>query len=135
MLRIVKGFAPWILIDCLMKSFYIRWSAGRSPRVHEVNPGRDPSTLIDCLRKSFYIRWSAGRSPRVHEVNPGQDPSVPLMISRGFVDWNSSGQELKFITSTRATRRHQKGEISPKIQKRRFGGNQSFRVRRCFEVS
>ena len=45
MLRIVKGFAPWILIDFfLRKGFYIRWSAGRSPRVHEVNPGRDPST-------------------------------------------------------------------------------------------
>ena len=28
----------------LRKSFYIRWSAGRSPRVHEVNPGRDPSS-------------------------------------------------------------------------------------------
>ena len=28
----------------LRKSFYIRWSAGRSPRVHEVNPGRDPLT-------------------------------------------------------------------------------------------
>ena len=27
----------------LRKSFYIRWSAGRSPRVHEVNPGWDPS--------------------------------------------------------------------------------------------
>ena len=27
----------------LRKSFYIRWSAGRSPRVHEVNSGRDPS--------------------------------------------------------------------------------------------
>ena len=25
----------------LRKSFYIHWSAGRSPRVHEVNPGRD----------------------------------------------------------------------------------------------
>ena len=30
----------------LRKSFYIRWSAGRSPRVHEVNPGRDPSLPI-----------------------------------------------------------------------------------------
>ena len=30
----------------LRKSFYIRWSAGRSPRVHEVNPGRDPSQLV-----------------------------------------------------------------------------------------
>ena len=28
----------------LRKSFYIRWSAGRSPRVHEVNPSRDPSS-------------------------------------------------------------------------------------------
>ena len=35
----------------LRKSFYIRWSAGRSPRVHEVNPGRDPScgVLLGCL--------------------------------------------------------------------------------------
>ena len=30
----------------LRKSFYIRWSAGWSPRVHEVNPGRDPSNGI-----------------------------------------------------------------------------------------
>ena len=29
----------------LRKSFYIRWSAGRSPRVHEVNPGWDPSVI------------------------------------------------------------------------------------------
>ena len=32
----------------LRKSFYIHWSTGRSPRVHEVNPGRDPS-----LKTSF----------------------------------------------------------------------------------
>ena len=30
----------------LRKSFYIRWSAGRSPRVHEVNPGRDSSHIL-----------------------------------------------------------------------------------------
>ena len=30
----------------LRKSFYIHWSAGRSPRVHEVNPGRDPSIWL-----------------------------------------------------------------------------------------
>ena len=29
----------------LRKSFYVHWSAGRSPWVHEVNPGRDPSGL------------------------------------------------------------------------------------------
>ena len=28
----------------LRKSFYMCWSAGRSPRVHEVNPGGDPSS-------------------------------------------------------------------------------------------
>ena len=33
----------------LRKSFYIRWSAGRSPRVHEVNPGRDPSYVATEL--------------------------------------------------------------------------------------
>ena len=31
----------------LRKSFYIRWSAGRSPRVHEVNLGRDPSIIME----------------------------------------------------------------------------------------
>ena len=31
----------------LRKSFYIRWSAGRSPRVHEVNPGRDLSKDVN----------------------------------------------------------------------------------------
>ena len=30
----------------LRKSFYIHWSAGRSPRVHEVNPGRGLSTIV-----------------------------------------------------------------------------------------
>ena len=35
----------------LRKSFYIRWSAGRSPRVHEVNPGRDPSRKLCRDRK------------------------------------------------------------------------------------
>ena len=28
----------------LRKSSYIHWSVGRSPRVHEVNPGWDHST-------------------------------------------------------------------------------------------
>ena len=33
----------------LRKSFYIRWSAGRSPRVREVNPGRDPSLVASNI--------------------------------------------------------------------------------------
>ena len=53
MLRIVKGFAPWILFDYFKKNFYIHWSAGRSPRFHEVNPGRDPSLPYStCLTKT-----------------------------------------------------------------------------------
>ena len=48
----------------LRKSFYIHWSAGRSPRVHEVNPGRDPSTwyqshgfenVIKILKFDFHM--------------------------------------------------------------------------------
>ena len=34
----------------LRKSFYIHWSAGRSPRVHEVNPGQDHSTVAQLVR-------------------------------------------------------------------------------------
>ena len=42
----------------LRKSFYIRWSAGRSRRVHEVNPGRDPSFgllvhYITCMSRAL----------------------------------------------------------------------------------
>ena len=40
----------------LRKSFYIRWSAGRSPRVHEVNPGRDPSREMVELAKAVRER-------------------------------------------------------------------------------
>ena len=36
----------------LRKSFYIRWSAGRSPRVHEVNPGRDPSSIVQKVHEN-----------------------------------------------------------------------------------
>ena len=39
----------------LRKSFYIRWSAGRSPRVHEVNPGRDPSYIIIHVLKILHV--------------------------------------------------------------------------------
>ena len=49
----------------LRKSFYIRWSAGRSPRVHEVNPGRDPSD-VDCPKKLRFLadspEWFGGGS-------------------------------------------------------------------------
>ena len=46
----------------LRKSFYIHWSAGRSPRVHEVNPGRDPSAAMFNLpvvlaNSADYRQW------------------------------------------------------------------------------
>ena len=41
----------------LRKSFYIRWSAGRSPRVHEVNPGRDPSEGVKKHDTSFFKQF------------------------------------------------------------------------------
>ena len=37
----------------LRKSFYIHWSVERSPRVHEVNPGRDPSGW-PCIHLKLY---------------------------------------------------------------------------------
>ena len=38
----------------LRKSFYIHLSAGRSRRVHEVNPGRDPSNgLVEASNKTL----------------------------------------------------------------------------------
>ena len=37
----------------LRKCFYISWSAGRSPRVHEVNPGWDPSKTHIFLSPFF----------------------------------------------------------------------------------
>ena len=43
----------------LRKSFYIRWSAGRSPRVHEVNPGRDPS--FQMVHKNLSSQWRVVR--------------------------------------------------------------------------
>ena len=43
----------------LRKSFYIRWSAGRSPRVHEVNSGRDPSVRITSNIVAFKLKTSS----------------------------------------------------------------------------
>ena len=45
MLRIVKGFAPWILFDGFEEKFLYPLECRDVPLgVHEVNPGRDPST-------------------------------------------------------------------------------------------
>ena len=76
----------------LRKSFYIRWSAGRSPRVHEVNPGRDPSKsfldvhLNDHLFLKLYVSFMGDEFsgvppqalqtfPHFYELSP-MDPYV-----------------------------------------------------------
>ena len=41
----------------MRKNFYICWSAGRSPRVHEVNPGRDPSIYVIEVNLCTSASW------------------------------------------------------------------------------
>ena len=53
----------------LRKSFYIHWSAGRSPRVHEVNPGRDPSCVIVVFLKK--VKRTIGRETRIRREASG----------------------------------------------------------------
>ena len=36
----------------LRKSFYIRWSAGRSPRVHEVKSGSGSFNIAHTIKKN-----------------------------------------------------------------------------------
>ena len=47
----------------LRKSFYIHWSAGRSPRVHEVNPGRDPSPTVPNIDFCAQVRFFSSIFP------------------------------------------------------------------------
>ena len=49
----------------LRKSFYIHWSAGRSPRVHEVNPGRGPSNEMDPV---WVIQYNTVYKSLSHKV-------------------------------------------------------------------
>ena len=55
--------------------------------------------------------------------------------SWGFVGRKLSSLELKFFVSMRATCRHQKGGISSKIHRRRFGEIKGFEFRKCFKAS
>ena len=49
----------------LRKSFYIRWSAGRSPRVHEVNPGRDTSDITKHISPKFFYTHELHKSGEI----------------------------------------------------------------------
>ena len=50
---------------------------------------------------------------------------------RSSVSRNPSSQELKFISSTRATHMYQEQGISLKIQRRRFGEIKGFGLKKC----
>ena len=73
----------------------------------------------------FWLRpWESKKERKKESKTPFFNPS-------NFIGRNSSSQELKFITSTRAMCVYQKGGISPKIQMRRFGEMKVFGLRRC----
>ena len=88
----------------LRKSFYIRWSAGRSPRVHEVNPGRDPS--ID-VRPRCYTELVQVRSARPVQDLTTYDlqlqkvitPSSELRFGCSWTLWKAHGVKNSSIDS------------------------------------
>ena len=66
----------------LRKSLYIHWSAGRSPRVHEVNPGRDPSYLLNLIPSNSVSKtptelWN-GRKPSLNHIRTWGAPTHVL---------------------------------------------------------
>ena len=58
----------------LRKCFYIRWSAGRSPRVHEVNQGWDPSGHHNIVASQIWF------GP-INRVGPGRGVTIILWFS------------------------------------------------------
>ena len=99
----------------LRKSFYIRWSAGRSPRVHEVNPGRDPSTevgessitgpdlirdtsdKVGMIRKRLFTAQSRQKSyadvrRRPLEFKVGDHVFLKVMPKRGVIRFGKRGK-------------------------------------------
>ena len=74
------GFAPWILFDCFEEKFLYPLESGRSPRVHEVNPGRDPSTRVQESRPSGPGTDESCRSDRTNEScqSGGTNGVLPL---------------------------------------------------------
>ena len=79
MLRIEKrGSLHGFYLTVLRKSFYIHWSAGRSPWVHEVNPGRDPSTWY---QSQVSILGPVGYGPTKDASHWTKDPRSWVRIS------------------------------------------------------
>ena len=74
----------------LRKSFYIRWSAGRSPRVHEVNPGRDPSTNVTKGERKGLCPQSRVSMPCQNPITTHAVKARELKISQSFIHEKSS---------------------------------------------
>ena len=58
-------------------------------------------TRIQSIKRGKYLIWEK-RSPISDFSNVERERKVSFVDSRDFVDRNSSGQELKFITLTKA---------------------------------
>ena len=79
----------------LRKSFYIHWSAGRSPRVHEVNPGRDPSSnplptystqAVPSPMGGIHSIDFVETEDRIHMLSWDDQRSEPIAFDDGYSD-------------------------------------------------
>ena len=98
-----------------------------------VDTWRDMSQVFEIMNRvknqmfgeniSFFFWFERGREREKSKSSFG-DP-------QSSVGWNPSSQELKFISSTRATHTYQERGILLKIQRRRFGEIKGFGLMRC----
>ena len=85
------------------------------------------SNLSELEQKRGEMGMKAKKAHFPAEYVKEREASTSLYDLRSLVAWFSSGQERKFIYSTRATRGYRKHGISPRIQARSLE-NQRFRV-------
>ena len=104
--------------------------ARREPRIQSIK--RENISIMRVISHFLFFFWSVEREK---ERERERERKVSFGDSQDFVDRNSSGQELKFIASTRATRGYRKEGISPKIHRRGFGKIKGFKFRKCFKAS
>ena len=96
----------------LRKSFYIHWSAGRSPRVHEVNPGRDPSTNLS-------ISLMAEPSTLIPNLNEIMEEHAQL---EGEVHLEPTGEV--HLETTEENRPSEQPEVQPVVRQRKRKGKE-----------
>ena len=86
---------------------------------------------VKRIRFGEKIIFSTGLTVGERERRERNRSKASFSDLRSSIGQNSLSQELKFIYSMRATRTYKNREISPKIQERRFGGNQRCELRKC----